>query len=99
MMSHQNEPGVDQDQSSANAGTWMALAALIIVSAGLLGTERTGHGVRIRPDGLVATIGYIVHEAESVWIGSSAGGVVPGFVVGYDYESGFGLVQIVRRGA
>jgi S1-C subfamily serine protease len=63
------------------------------LSAGLLGTERTGHGVRIRPDGLVATIGYIVHEAESVWIGSSTGGVVPGFVVGYDYESGFGLVK------
>jgi len=63
------------------------------LSAGLLGTERTGHGVRIRADGLVATIGYIVHEAESVWIGSSAGGVVPGFVVGFDYESGFGLVK------
>ena len=44
------------------------------MSAGLLGTERTGHGVRIREDGLIATIGYIVHEAESVWIGSSAGG-------------------------
>jgi len=63
------------------------------MSAGLLGTERTGHGVRIREDGLIATIGYIVHEAESVWIGSSAGAMVPGFVVGYDYESGFGLVK------
>jgi S1-C subfamily serine protease len=63
------------------------------MSAGLLGTERSGHGARIREDGLIATIGYIVHEAESVWIGSSAGGMVPGFVVGYDYESGFGLVK------
>jgi len=63
------------------------------MSASLLGTERTGHGVRIRPDGLIATIGYIVHEAESVWIGSSSGVVVPGFVVGYDFESGFGLVK------
>jgi S1-C subfamily serine protease len=63
------------------------------MSASLLGTERSGFGVRIRADGLIATIGYIVHEAESVWIGSSAGGMVPGFVVGYDFESGFGLVK------
>jgi S1-C subfamily serine protease len=63
------------------------------MSAGLLGTERTGHGARIREDGLIATIGYVVHEAESVWIGSSTGAMVPGFVVGYDFESGFGLVK------
>ena len=63
------------------------------MSASLLGTERTGHGVRIREDGLIATIGYIVHEAETVWIGSTAGAMVPGFVVGYDFESGFGLVK------
>lgn len=63
------------------------------MSAGLLGTERTGHGVRIREDGLIATIGYIVHEAESVWIGSSDGSMVTGFVVGYDFESGFGLIK------
>jgi S1-C subfamily serine protease len=63
------------------------------MSAGLLGTERSGHGARIREDGLIATIGYIVHEAEAVWIGSAGGGVVPGFVVGYDFDSGFGLVK------
>jgi len=63
------------------------------MSAGLLGTERTGHGARIREDGLIATIGYIVHEAETVWIGSSTGAMVPGFVVGYDFESGFGLIK------
>lgn len=63
------------------------------MSAGLLGTERSGHGVRIREDGLIATIGYVVHEAESVWIGARNGTVVPGFVVGYDFDSGFGLVK------
>jgi S1-C subfamily serine protease len=63
------------------------------LSAGLLGTERTGHGARIREDGLIATIGYVVHEAETVWIGSHRGATVPGFVVGYDFESGFGLVK------
>lgn len=63
------------------------------MSAQLLGTERTGHGARIRGDGLIATIGYVVHEADSVWIGSNEGTTVPGFVVGYDFDSGFGLVK------
>ena len=63
------------------------------MSAGLLGTERSGHGVRIREDGLIATIGYVIHEAESVWITSAEGITVPGFVIGYDFDSGFGLVK------
>jgi S1-C subfamily serine protease len=62
------------------------------MSAGLLGTERMGHGVRIRDDGLIATIGYVVHEAENLWIGTR-NTVVPGFVVGYDYDSGLALVK------
>ena len=62
------------------------------MSAGLLGTERIGHGVRIRDDGLIATIGYIVHEAENLWIGTRDT-VVPGFVVGYDFDSGLALVK------
>jgi S1-C subfamily serine protease len=62
------------------------------MSAGLLGTERVGHGVRIRDDGLIATIGYVVHEAENLWIGSEET-VVPGFVIGYDFDSGLALVK------
>ena len=62
------------------------------MSAGLLGTERIGHGVRIRDDGLIATIGYVVHEAENLWIGTRDT-VVPGFVVGYDFDSGLALVK------
>ena len=62
------------------------------MSAGLLGTERVGHGVRIRPDGLIATIGYIVNEAENLWIGTRET-VVPGFVIGYDFDSGLALVK------
>jgi S1-C subfamily serine protease len=62
------------------------------MSAGLLGTERVGHGVRIREDGLIATIGYVVHEAENLWIGTRTT-VVPGFVVGYDFDSGLALVK------
>ena len=63
------------------------------LSAGILGTERSGHGARIRADGLIATIGYLVHEAETVWIKANNGATVPGFVVGYDFDSGFGLVK------
>jgi S1-C subfamily serine protease len=62
------------------------------MSAGLLGTERVGHGVRIRDDGLIATIGYVVHEADNLWIGARDT-VVPGFVVGYDFDSGLALVK------
>jgi S1-C subfamily serine protease len=62
------------------------------MSAGLLGTERVGHGVRIRPDGLIATIGYVIHEAENLWIGTRET-VVPGFVIGYDFDSGLALVK------
>jgi S1-C subfamily serine protease len=62
------------------------------MSAGLLGTERVGHGVRIRPDGLIATIGYVVHEAENLWIGTRET-VAPGFVIGYDFDSGLALVK------
>ncbi len=63
------------------------------MSASLLGTERTGHGARIREDGLIATIGYVISEAENVWIGANDGTLVPGFAVGYDFDSGFGLVM------
>jgi S1-C subfamily serine protease len=63
------------------------------LSASLLGTERQGHGARIREDGLIVTIGYVVHEAEQLWISSADGVTVPGFVVGYDFDSGLGLVK------
>jgi len=66
-------------------------------TAGTLGTERAGSGVLIRKDGLVLTIGYLITEAESIWLTSSLGGAVPGHVLGYDQESGFGLVQALGR--
>jgi S1-C subfamily serine protease len=66
-------------------------------TAGTLGTERAGSGVLIRKDGLVLTIGYLITEAESLWLTSSVGGAVPGHVLGYDQETGFGLVQALGR--
>jgi S1-C subfamily serine protease len=66
-------------------------------TAGTLGTERAGSGVLIREDGLVLTIGYLVTEAETIWLTSAGGGAVPGHVLAYDQETGFGLVQALGR--
>ena len=66
-------------------------------TAGTLGTERAGSAVLIRKDGLVLTIGYLITEAESIWLTSSVGGAVPGHVLGYDQETGLGLVQALGR--
>ena len=62
-------------------------------TAGSLGTERRGHGVVIADDGLVLTIGYLIVEAASVWLIDAGGRAVAGHVIGYDQETGFGLVQ------
>ena len=43
------------------------------------------------------TIGYLVTEAETVWISHSGGRVVPGHVLAFDQETGFGLVQALAR--
>jgi S1-C subfamily serine protease len=66
-------------------------------TAETLGTERAGHGVMIRADGLLLTIGYLVTEAETVWISLGGGRVVPGHVLAFDQETGFGLVQALGR--
>jgi S1-C subfamily serine protease len=58
-----------------------------------LGTSREGSGVVIRDDGLVLTIGYLITEADEVWLTSSDGKVTPGHALAYDQESGFGLIQ------
>src|ERR1700741_1172650 len=66
-------------------------------SAETLGTERAGNGVLIREDGVVLTIGYLITEADQVWLTFSDGKVAPGHVLGYDQETGFGLVQALAR--
>jgi S1-C subfamily serine protease len=66
-------------------------------TASVLGTSRGGSGVVIRSDGLVLTIGYLVTEAESVWLTGFDGKVTPAYPVAYDQESGFGLVQALGR--
>ena len=43
------------------------------------------------------TIGYLITEAETVWISHSGGRAVAAHVLGYDQETGFGLVQALAR--
>ncbi len=84
----------------------LALAAMVALRATVpadaftaetLGTERAGNGVLIRGNGLVLTIGYLITEADTIWLTLSDGRSVPGHVLGYDQESGFGLVQALAK--
>src|ERR1700687_1378245 len=54
-----------------------------------LGEQRTGSGVVIRESGLILTIGYLVTEAETVWVARHDGHVVPAHPLAIDQESGF----------
>lgn len=65
-------------------------------TADTLGTERVGNGVII-DDKLILTIGYLITEAETVWIHMGDGRLAPGHVLGYDQETGFGLVQALAH--
>lgn len=66
-------------------------------TAATLGTERQGSGAVIREDGLVLTIGYLITEAESVWLITADGRAVPGHALAFDQITGFGLVQALGR--
>ena len=76
-------------------------------TGGILGTERIGYGAVIREDGLVLTIGYLITEAENIWLTNNAGESVAGHALAYDQATGFGLVQplgnlrapLLRRGS
>ena len=83
-----------------------ALAAVVAVrteipadafTASILGTERAGNGVVIDQNGLILTIGYLITEAETVWVSAHSGAAAPAHVVGYDQATGFGLIQALGR--
>jgi S1-C subfamily serine protease len=66
-------------------------------TASILGTERAGNGVVIDDNGLILTIGYLITEAETVWVSALSGAAAPAHVVGYDQATGFGLIQALGR--
>ncbi|MBV9556349.1 MAG: serine protease [Pseudolabrys sp.] len=65
-------------------------------TADTLGVERAGNGVVI-DRGLVLTIGYLITEAETIWLHCHDGRVVPGHALAMDQETGFGLIQALDR--
>ncbi len=66
-------------------------------TASILGTERIGNGVVIRESGVVLTIGYLITEAETIWLTTNDGNAVAGYPLAYDQATGFGLIQPLGR--
>jgi S1-C subfamily serine protease len=66
-------------------------------TASILGTERIGNAVVIREDGLLLTIGYLITEADTIWLTTNSGLAVAGHPLAYDQATGFGLVQPLGR--
>jgi S1-C subfamily serine protease len=95
----QPKPGDYSYDLEAALGAVVGVHAIIpsdAFTADTLGIERAGHGVFIRP-GVVLTIGYLITEAETVWLHLGDGRAVEGHVLGYDQATGFGLVQALAR--
>jgi S1-C subfamily serine protease len=62
-------------------------------TAATLGTEREGNGVVIDSKGHILTIGYIILEAETIEVTGPEGSSIHATFVGYDYNTGFGLLR------
>lgn len=62
-------------------------------TVGNLGAERAGTGIVIGSDGLVLTIGYLMVEAQAAEITLNDGRRVAADIVGYDFDTGFGLLR------
>src|SRR3954470_7912123 len=59
------------------------------------GREREGSGIVIDESGLVLTIGYLMVEANSAEVLTNDGRALAATVVGYDHETGFGLLRTI----
>jgi S1-C subfamily serine protease len=62
-------------------------------TAAFLGTRREGSGVVIDDAGLIVTIGYLITEAMAAEVTAVSGKVSRANVVGFDIESGLGLLR------
>jgi serine protease Do len=58
-----------------------------------LGQQRQGSGIVIDDKGLILTIGYLMVEAQSAEVVTNAGRQVAAEPVGYDHDTGFGLLR------
>ena len=88
--------GFDLDRTLSSVVGLHSLVSADAFTAETLGTERAGNGVVI-DDGLVLTIGYLITEAETVWLHLRDGRAMEGHALGFDPVTGFGLVQALGR--
>jgi len=61
-----------------------------------LGRDREGTGILIDADGLILTIGYLMVEAYAAEVVTNDGRTIPASIVGYDHETGFGLLRTIE---
>ena len=88
-----DEPAIDAERLFGAIVKVSTRAVPEARSTATLGQEREGTGVVIGKDGLVLTIGYLIVEADDVKVTDARGHTLPAQVVGYDHNSGFGLVR------
>jgi S1-C subfamily serine protease len=88
--------GFDLDAALSSVVGLHAIIPPDAFTADTLGVERAGNGVLIG-SGLVLTIGYLITEAQTIWLHFGDGRVVEGHALGYDQETGFGLVQALAK--
>ena len=89
--------GYDLDRALSAVMGLHAIVPGDAFTAETLGSERAGNAVLINERGVVLTIGYLITEAETIWLHLNNGQVVPGHVLGYDQVTGFGLVQALAK--
>jgi len=95
--------GAAQDKGAVRDEVAETLSAIVRVkskilpnarSIATLGAEREGSGALVR-EGYVATIGYLVIEAESIEVTGADGRSVPAALAGYDHASGLALLKVL----
>ena len=64
-------------------------------TANTLGTSRSGSGIVLDDRGTVLTIGYLIAEAQTIFLTTRSGQVVQAVPLAYDQPSGFGLLKAV----
>jgi S1-C subfamily serine protease len=92
----QSRPGGDVNVEETLSSVVQVRAKILpdARSAATLGPRREGSGVLVR-EGYVATIGYLVIEAEAIEVTGADGKSVPASLAAYDHGSGFGLLRLL----
>jgi S1-C subfamily serine protease len=89
--------GYDLDAALESVVGLRSIVPADAFTAETLGTERAGSGVVIGDNGLILTVGYLITEAETIWLHLGDGRTAPGHALAVDQETGFGLVQPLAR--